>query len=101
MLIALSSLSYLSASLVFRPFPFGLKVLGFQRDMANLSNKCGKKPVLVFIIDPRNKTRAVDTLISNIETLLAAKGEGLFRYTLRVELFDPGIKVNGNSLNIR
>ncbi len=72
-------------SLVFRPFPFGLKVLGFQRDMAKLSNKCGKKSVLVFIIDPRNKTRAVDTLISKTETLFAAKGEGLFRYTLRVE----------------
>lgn len=56
-------------SLVFRPFAFDLKVLGFQGDMARLSNKCGKKPVLVFIIDPRNKTRAVDTLISNIETL--------------------------------
>lgn len=55
--------------------------------MANLSNKAGKKLVLVFIIDPRNKARAVDTLNFNTERLLAAKGQGLFRYTLRVELF--------------
>lgn len=46
----------------------------------------------------------MNTLISNTEGLLAAKGaaegEGLFRYTLRVELFDPGIKVKQSSLNI-
>lgn len=62
----------------------GVILPGFQRDMANLSNRYGKKPVLVFIIDPRNKTRAVDNLISSTEILSAAKG---IRYTLQVELF--------------
>lgn len=55
--------------------------------MANLlMNKDEKKP-LNFIIDPRNKTRAVDTLIENTEKLSAAKDDDLFRYILRVEVF--------------
>lgn len=49
-------------------------------------NKDEKKP-LNFIIDPRNKTRAVDTLIENTEKLSAAKDDDLFRYILRVEVF--------------
>lgn len=78
-------------SLVFRPTPLNDKsfeaviLRGFQRDMANLSNKYGKK--LGLYHRPEKKPRAVDTLISNIETLSAAKCEGIFRYTLRVTLF--------------
>ncbi|MCJ1349744.1 hypothetical protein MMC31_007985 [Peltigera leucophlebia] len=57
--------------------------------MANLSKtkKYGKKPVLNFIIDPRNKTKEVGTLIANAKKLSTAKGDERFRYILRVELF--------------
>lgn len=53
--------------------------------MANLPNNYGKKSGLYH--RPEKKTRAVDTLVSNIVTLSAAKCEGIFRYILRVTLF--------------
>lgn len=54
--------------------------------MANLpkTKKYGKKPLLNFIIDPRNKTKEVGTLIANAKKLSAAKGDDRFRYILRV-----------------
>lgn len=55
--------------------------------MANPRNKYGKKPVLNFIMDPRNKTRTANTLMANADRLSAAKSENLFRYTLRVEIY--------------
>lgn len=53
--------------------------------MANLPNNYGKKSGLYH--RPEKKARAVDTLVSNIVTLSAAKCEGIFRYILRVTLF--------------
>lgn len=51
--------------------------------MANLLNICGK-PLLEFIIDPRNKAKAVGTLITNSEEVSAAKRDDIFNDALRL-----------------
>lgn len=64
-------------SLLPKPSSFSdwLEVHGFQRDMASLSLKETWSPLYH---RPEIQKKAVNTLIFNTETLLAAKGEGLF-----------------------
>lgn len=56
-------------------FPDWLEVYGFQRDIASLSRKETWSPLYH---RPEIQKKAVNALIFNTETLLAAKGEDLF-----------------------